>query len=161
MKYIFMITCLLSLNFSNAQSKQFIDCIGKSIGLNLNLSLSAIVHDSCFFSHTLLKLEIDKEFKVSSIIFSDNAEEWFINELNKYREKLNIKQMEKYAKEEGIRNTSIVIPFIIKSVIFPCDKKVAYNLFSDSRYFQFNGRNLQGNILFANPMENSFHKPKH
>ena len=95
-----------------------------------------VVYDSCYYASTLLKIEV-KNYKVVSIEFSDNAEEWMIKALNKIKDngKINYNKFDSAIKKEGIKNCIFIFPTVIQS------------LFSCRNYFLRNDQFLSASVL--------------
>ncbi len=160
MKYILFLISVGCFNSSTAQSAAFIRSVEQSVSLHINIP-SNVTHDSCYYSNTLLKVEIDKRYKIRSISFSDNAEKWLTEGLNKIRDKMDIEKLEKFARDEHLKNCTILIPYIIRSVSFPCTGRLPDDVITKKEYFLFGGKPLPGKILYADALVSSFYKPNH
>jgi hypothetical protein len=94
---------------------------------------------------------MNKKSRVSSISFSDIAEDWLVKQLNKMKEGLDIKRIEEFAKNNHIKDGNIIIPLVIRSEFSSCKTRGNFHWFK--KYFQFNGQNLQESHFFLNPVE--------
>jgi hypothetical protein len=132
-------------SLSNFQKK-----LERDICLYMELPPESDAGDTCFHYTELLKVEINKSSKVISLEFSDSAPEWLKEDLNKQkqRKQVNYKKLDSLAFKDGLRNCTLVFPFIIESEDFPCGLAKKKRSLS-SKYFQFGGKNLKGNIIFC------------
>jgi hypothetical protein len=153
---LFLIFLIIVINKANAQSKDFIDIVSKTIGLSLNTIPQNSLYDSCYYSSTLLKIQFSRRSKVISILFSDNADEWLLTEMEKAKKRIDFKKIEKYAKKERIKKVNLVFPFIIRSITFPC-ARMSSDLITKSKYFIFNQKPLSGRIKFCDLLEYPFY----
>lgn len=156
-----IIFSLFFSNLVNAQSKEFTDLIIRDLDLHLNNIPHTNYIDSCYYSSTLLKIQFNEQSKITSILFSDNAEEWLKNELDKAKIRIDIKKMESFAKKEDIKNSSFIFPYILRTVSLSCTGLFLPDLRTKQKYFSFNSKPLFGAIQFCKPLVYEFTKPVH
>jgi hypothetical protein len=115
-----------------------------------HFSAGPAVYDSCYFSQSFLRLYFDKKSKLKAIEFSDNADTWLKEDLEKTIKhgRFNYSQIDSIAKKEKIKNTSVIFPFIVCSWEYPC-KTLQSLLRYDPRWFSFGGNKLKGSILLT------------
>lgn len=94
-------------------------------------------------------MEINKKSKITSFLFADNAGERLIIELEKAIKTIEFDQIESLIKKENIKNISLIFPFVIRTVVFPCKEIAATNLFTKKEYFAFKGKAISGFIKFC------------
>ena len=104
--------------------------------------------DSCYYSSSLLKIDLDNDSKIISIQFSDYADtsvrNSFINILN--TEAGMNALLESEARKEKVKNLSLIVPVNIISW-GNCPALVREVLVNKNLY-TFNNKNLTGNCLF-------------
>lgn len=105
---------------------------------------------TCYHYTELLKVEINKFSKVVSLNLSDSAPEWLREDIDKQKKRNNIdfNKLDTLAFKAKLRNCTLVFPLILESEDFPCgyaNKKRSL----DSKYFQFKGKHLKGNVIFG------------
>jgi hypothetical protein len=120
----------------------------------MNLPPEFLAHDTCYHHTDLLKVEVNKSSKVVSINLSDSAPAWLKQELARVIEKksINYNKLNSAALAAGIKGCTIVFPLILESDYFPCGKADKQRSLGDN-YFRFNGKNLQGNIIFGDQIK--------
>jgi hypothetical protein len=150
-RYFVFILCLQIPGLIFGQEDSIRKNLEKTIMWNFDIP-NSLYSDSCYYTNTLLKIEVDKKSKIKFISFSDNAEDWMVKELSKVKGKLEIKMLEKLAKNNRIKKGNIVIPLVIRSGSFSCKTRTNFYWFNKS-YFQFNGRNLKEKNFFLDPVE--------
>ncbi|MBL7763808.1 MAG: hypothetical protein JNL23_10325 [Chitinophagaceae bacterium] len=158
MKQHFLIILLFSTLSSIGQIDSSIASFIKSAERNIELP-NNLANDSCYYSNTLLKISIDERCNVSSILLSDNAEDWLVNELKRIlnEKKLNVGTIEEYAKRKKLKSISLFMPVVIRSEWGVCRSRSIY--WFNSRYYQFSGKFLNGNSLFLEPLEWILYEP--
>jgi hypothetical protein len=72
--------------------------------------------DSCFSNATMLRVELNDDYKVQSILLADNAETWQKRSLEKIKYRLPIVEIEAYAKIHEIKNAAFHFPFFVAFV---------------------------------------------
>jgi len=159
-------TLLISLLFNSAAGpkdslQDFSQYLARSLALCLKPPPEYGPSDSCYQYMELLKVEIDKSSRVVSLIFSDSAPGWLVKDLKKkrdiYREKFE--KMDSIAAKGRLRNCIYIFPIKIESVDFPCAKSKEI-IHLDKDYFKFDGKNLSGNISFADELRIIYPKPQ-
>jgi len=112
--------------------------------------------DSCLTTYTLIKIDIDSNYAVSSIALSDNAPDWQSKALSTIEKKLDLKSLGTYAQKHGMKGVSLYFPFMIRrqgSVNRFCSNPpLISNLF-----FRFNGQSIKGNCLFEDRIELTYY----
>lgn len=108
------------------------------------------LNDSCYFSQSFLKLSFDKKSKLKTIEFSDNADNWLKEELNRAIKgnRFDHSKLDSIAKRERLKNMSVIFPFVVTSWEYPC-KALQSLLQYDPRWFIFGGIRLKGNVLLS------------
>jgi hypothetical protein len=124
--------------------------LARNIELYMPLPPEILLHDTCYHNTDLLKVEVNKSFKVVSIELSDSAPAWLKKELNeiKERKRIDYKKLDSLALKAGLRNCTLVFPLIVESDYFPCGKEKKKRSVNES-FFKFGGANLKGNIIFG------------
>jgi len=116
----------------------------------LHFSLGPAMNDSCYFSQTFLRLSFNKRSKLQAIEFSDNADTWLKEDLQKTIKhgRFNYFKIDSIAKKEKIKNTSVIFPFIVSSWEYPC-KMLQSLLRYDPRWFSFGGDKIRGGTILS------------
>lgn len=143
-----------------AQQSSFTGLVDRALILNIKVPEN-VIYDSCYYSSTLLKLEVNKFSKIVSIEFSDNAEEWLKMELARLKRegKINFMKFDSLAKKEKLKDCKLLFPVIINA-LYPCQINDIQPICEyDYKYFQFNGKYIQGNVKFGDRVGYSFNKP--
>lgn len=128
--------------------------LGRDIQLYMKPPPNFNLSDTCYHYTELLKVEINKFSKVISINLSDSAPAWLKEEIAKIKERKRIdyKKLDSLAIKAGLRSCTIVFPLILESDYFPCGKENKKRSLNEN-YFQFDGKNLKGNIIFGEQMK--------
>jgi hypothetical protein len=155
MKQIFPVLLLFfSTSAYNQDSSLFRPFI-RSVERNFIISYSP-QQDSCLISYTLLRIDIDTNYSVSSVSLSDNAPGWQIESFNNVKRKFDTRSVEEYAKRNELKAASLFFPFIIRKegkLSGLCPNCVLMS----HRIFQFNGQNIKGASLFADRIEITYY----
>ena len=132
-------------SLSNFQKK-----LSRDIILNMGLPPDSHRGDTCYHYTELIKVEINKYYKVVSIELSDSAPQWIKEDIDRQKKQkdINYKALDSLAMKGGLRNCSLVFPFIIESDDFPCGQEMKKPRLP-AEYFQFGGKKLKGNIFFG------------
>lgn len=147
---LFLSFFLVVINNYGDSIKDFQKELDRNIERNIGLPPESDSGDTCYHYSELLKVEIDKFYKVKSIELSDSAPQWLKADLSKQMKKksFNFKKLDSLAYAGKLRNCILVFPLVIESDDFPCGferKKRKTN----EKFFQFGGMNLKGNITFG------------
>jgi hypothetical protein len=102
--------------------------------------------DSCFSNATMLRVELNDDYKVQSILLADNAETWQKRSLEKIKYRLPIVEIEAYAKIHEIKNAAFHFPFLIKKNGPSCIGDTIAIPFTP-RLFSFNGKDSRGFLM--------------
>jgi len=134
--------------------KPFQQALTNVLALQTSMPPDAFGKDTCYCYTELLKVEIDKNSKVKSLIFSDSAPQWLLDYMGKKISALanRYKRLDTLASKAKLRSCVLVFPVVIEPDNFPCGmelKKTSLAL----NYFQFGKKNLRGNIIFGDPIE--------
>lgn len=159
MRFLLSFTFCFISSLAYCQTIPITQFLGKSILKKISIP-SGIHDDSCYYSNTLLNIELDKNSKIISVILSDNAEEWLIKELDKIKGSIDFSILEKNADSLQIKERKIMVPLIISSQPFNC-KGQSNRYWFNSRYYSFNGKLLDGNCQFMPPVEIVLHPSNH
>ena len=151
-----MITVQLLVAFISVAQQQddslqnFRNQLGRSFDLYMRPLPDFFNMDTCYHYTELLKLEINKSSKVVSVDFSDSAPQWIKKELNTLKEKnkIDFRKLDSLTLKGRLHNRTLVFPLIIESEDFPCGQDKKQRTLSEI-FFQFNGKNLQGNLIFG------------
>ncbi len=106
--------------------------------------------DTCYHYSELLRLVINKNSKVVSIELSDSAPVWLKRDIDRQKERKDFRfdKLDSMALKGKLRNCTLVFPLVLESVVFPCGTEAKKPNFPPN-YFQFGGKNLEGNIIFG------------
>jgi hypothetical protein len=145
---------------SKENETEIFSIISKSIGRDIALPWE-ILKDSCYQGLVFIKVDFNKNAKMEVIQISDNAPSWQREEFNKslHRGKIDTVSLDKVAKKNGLKNCQIVFPFIISSLKYPCNQipqATGYNYM----LYEFGGKRLKGNVIFAREIEIGYSEPK-
>lgn len=154
MKFFFLFFILIS-NFIYSQNTELFRPFIKSVERNF-LIKNSDKQDSCFFNYTLLRVDIDSNYAISSIEFADNAEEWQLDALNKVKGKFDTRSLEEFVKKNEIIGVKIFFPFIIRKDALICNSGLRYPILSNF-FFRFKNEIISGNCLFEDPIEIIFY----
>lgn len=154
-KMVILSLLAIGLNICSAQilekkTLSLWEKLGNAIERNIEISGDRKI-DSCYYSMTFIKIEINKRSKIVDICLSDNADFWIKDQINIMRNKndINILQLDSIAKKERIKNVKIIFPLIIYSWDYPCLKpEKGY----DEKLFIFNGIKISGNVVLSKEM---------
>lgn len=108
-------------------------------------------YDTCGNFIVFLRAQIDDDFKVSGVAFSDNAPPFYIQEVERMKSKLNLRALENTAREKGLRKYTILFPIFYIST-FTCDANMNSNCKSIG-LTQFDKENIKGLCLFTDPIK--------
>ncbi len=101
----------------------------------------------------LIKIEVDAEKNVLNMDLSDSADSVLKVEFNKHRSELDTKPLISYLKAEYNKNscTTYMVPlsFAMYHVQVPVQNIAIKSLYN---YFKFNGKDLNGNVIFLDPI---------
>ncbi len=151
MKKMFFIALLLAFTSGvlHAQSKTLTQFILRSFWMNTNPGVG-VNADSCYYSNTLLKFEINKKSKVTAIEISDNAENWWKEEISDFKKRLDLKKLDSLVRKDRLKKCTIVLPVVIMFDAHPCRLLIATHndWFIYEKFLQFNGKNLKGKVIF-------------
>jgi len=151
MRQLLLILILLLSTTCYSQDTSAFRPFIKSFERNFSIS-GADQRDSCLTTYTLLKIDIDSNYAVSSIVLSDNTPDWQSEALSSIEKKLDLKSLGTYAKKNGLKDISLFFPFIIRKQAsierFCSNSPLVSNLF-----FRFDGNTIKGNCLFADRIE--------
>lgn len=106
--------------------------------------------DTCYHHGGLLKLDIDKNSKITNIQFNDSASVWLREGLEEHKKKKIIRyaKLDSIARVMKLKDCSLIFPFVAESGIFPCGIGPKKPL-APYGYFLFNGQLLQGTVYFG------------
>lgn len=108
--------------------------------------------DSCYCANVLIKIDINKRSRITSLQFSDNAELMLIQAFDDLKRYNNL--LEKSAAKNKIKNTSLILPLTITSAWADSAKGCIIklkNCFQDTNRSYFNGKSLTGKCIFLPP----------
>ena len=109
-------------------------------------------YETCYHYTALLKIQIDKNSKVSEISLSDNAPEWVQNEIERYKIKYaNYKRLAALAKNEKLKNITFFYPLLFEGVSKGCKEYYSTAIIT-ADFFKFNKKNISGNLKFQDPI---------
>ncbi len=138
---------------SKGQGKELTQFISNSLATHTSL-MKGIRKDSCYHANMLLRIEINNKSRVTTIAISDNTEEWFKKEITKLKKKIDISTLDSLVRTEGLKNCFLVFPVFIAYSHSSCHQRLSpANRTISKKYFQFDGRNLGGNIFFGDTIE--------
>lgn len=106
--------------------------------------------NNCYHYIELVKVEINKNSKITSVDFSDSAPAWIqtISKKNFPLYSSKFRKLDTLAAKIGYKNCNLLFPLTIESDDFPCGSENKKRKLEDN-YFQFNGTLLKGNIVFG------------
>ena len=159
MKYLF--ACLLFVNaaFARAQSDSLVNELEKAVLLSI-AEPPEMTQDSCYNLSALVKVEISKRYQITAIRFSDVSPAWLKAEEPKLMHRLLLEWKQKIsalAREEHIRKASVLLPLVIYSERFPCDRMKPKGLLQKKEYYLFDGQPLRGRLYFGRAIGESFY----
>lgn len=127
------------------------------ISFERNLSIDgADRRDSCLTTYTLLKIDIDSSYALSSIALSDNAPDWQRVALKSLEKKLDTKSLGMYAQKHGLKQISLFFPFLIRRQA-SVDRFCTNSPLISNLFFKFDGNYIKGDCLFADRIEIIYH----
>lgn len=134
--------------------KNFQQRLTRELNLRITPPPEFFAQDTCYHYTALVKANIDKYSRVTSIVFSDSGPEWLKKDMEKQqRESGNkFKVLDTLALKARLSNCILLFPVFIESDRFPCgveSKKRGL----PANYFQFNQKSVKGNIIFGDPIE--------
>ncbi len=161
MKYLFACLLLVHGAFARAQSDSLVIQLEKAVLLSFPLPLE-VTQDSCYNLSALVKVEISKRYEITAIRFSDVSPAWLKAEepnlmprmLPKWKQKISA-----LARKEHIRKASILLPLVIYSDRFPCNRMKPKGLLQKKEYYLFDGQPLRGRLYFGRAIGESFYPP--
>ncbi len=112
-------------------------------------SAQEITYDSCYFSHFLLKIVLDKNSVISTVQFSDSTDVAIKNSfLRIFKKAGKIDQLlEMEARKSHIKNINVILPVMVTISSETCPT-VIKEISSDDHLYRFNNNYLKGNCLF-------------
>lgn len=149
MKYLVLSIAILISTKTFSQADSITLYVEKLINRNINIP-SYLYNDTCYFTTTLLKLDINERSIVTDLTFSDNAENWLKQGVSRLSDKMNKKVFRRYCQRLSIKNKSIIIPIIIQTPPENCASKNSFNWRDE--YFDFNKEKLAGDCFFTEPI---------
>ena len=111
---------------------------------------SILYNDTCYYSSTLLRVDIDEHSNPINLLFSDSAEDWLKGDLARLKKDLDGRTLKKYCKNLGINNNAIIIPIFIRSSPENCISKVNPQI--QNCLLKFDNKILRGNCFFVEPV---------
>lgn len=115
------------------------------------LSTQEVGNDSCYYAYCLLKINLDKNSRITSMQFSDNADTLVKNSFTRIlKDGKNIDPLlEKEARRAHVKNVSLIIPIGIFS--WGNCPTVLSEILINKDLYTFNSRYLTGNCVFLEP----------
>jgi hypothetical protein len=103
--------------------------------------------DTCENVIFFFRAQIDQEYKVSGVAFSDNAPSFYNQKLEKLKSELSLGALENTAREKGLRNYSIIVPVYYMNKAFTCNSNINQH-WKSMGLTTFNRQNINGLCLF-------------
>ncbi len=129
--------------------------LSTNIAINISPPPESIAKDTCFHYSELIKIEVSGRYKIVSLELSDSAPDWLKQQFIIHKKDIISKKLDSIAQKNGINNCVLLFPFIIESDDFPCGQAAQKRRLTEA-YFQFDKKNLKGNMAFGDPIVISY-----